>query len=306
MKSSSEYGLLGNSPLTNWIFGLYATHNSGREFRVSTKGIDLKKGEDIMYNQVAYSYANGDLKAEFIIKHIEKNVPAHCQKVLIYTLLRGNEQQWNNNTATFTIDDFVEFKGEEPSPTTRDVARRQFRESMKVLYDQSLSLTVKSKRSTKQITSFGKTRLISSYICNNGNCAVEFPNQIIQAFSMYFQLFPMWCGRLKSQRSFSLATYIFYRIKLDKKQNGNIKLQNRDLLCYMGIAYEKEQVANRRYKQLITTPFVKSISDLERYSSGTLTFEISTYRNIDDFLNGTTTVGYEKKISDYYRRNINK
>ncbi len=153
MKSSSEYKMLGNSPLTNWVFGLFATHNSGREFKVSSKGIELKKGEDVMYNQVAYSYANDDLKAEFVIKHIERSVPVHCQKVLIYLLLKGNEQGWINNTATFTLDDFIEFKGERSTATTKDVARRQFKESMAVLYEQSLSLTVKSKRSSKKIDS---------------------------------------------------------------------------------------------------------------------------------------------------------
>ena len=302
MKSSSEYKVLGNSPITNWVFGLFATHNSGRDFRLSAKGVELKKGEDVMYNQVAYSYVNADLKAEFVIKHIKRNVPAHCQKMLIYVLLRGNEQGWKNNIATFTLDDFIEFKGEIPTATTRDVARRQFKEAMSVLYEQSLSLTVKSKRSSKKIDSFGKTRMISSYVCRTGNCSVEFPNQIIQAFSMYFQLFPTWCGSLKSQKSFALATYVFYRIKMAKTYNGKVKLQIKDLLCYMGMAYEKEQVANRRYKQLIITPFLKSISDLEMTSGETLTFDISSYNTIDEFLNGSVTVHYEKKIADYYRR----
>lgn len=302
MKSSSEYKMLGNSPLTNWVFGLFATHNSGREFKVSSKGIELKKGEDVMYNQVAYSYANDDLKAEFVIKHIERSVPVHCQKVLIYLLLKGNEQGWINNTATFTLDDFIEFKGERSTATTKDVARRQFKESMAVLYEQSLSLTVKSKRSSKKIDSFGKMRVVSSYICRNGNCSVEFPIQIIKAFSMYFQLFPMWCGSLKNQRSFSLATYVFYRIKMAKTYDGKVKLQIKDLLCYMGMAYEKEQVANRRYKQLIINPFLKSVADLETTSGGTLTFDINSYNTIDEFLSGSVTVHYEKKIADYYRR----
>lgn len=306
MRSSSEYKILGNSPITNWVFGLFATHNTGREFRVSAKGVELAKGEDVMYDQVAYSYVNADLKAEFVVKYINRNVPAHCQKLLIYILMKGNEQGWIDNVSKFTLDEFICFKGEEPTQTTRDVARRQFKEAMSVLYEQSLSLTFHGKRTIKKIDSFGKTRLISSYSCRTGNCCVEFPSQIIHAFGMYFQLFPMWGGSLKSQKSFSLATYVFYRIKLAKPHDGEVKLKIRDLLCYMGIAYEKEQVANRRYKQLIVTPFLKSISDLETKSDRTLTFEMNSYNTIDEFLNGTVVVHYDKKIADYYKSNDDK
>lgn len=292
--SEFDYKIYSNSPATHWIMGVFNSHASGRELTLSK---EIKLGERVSerMNQVKYSYESKDCIGELIVQEFNKKLPATSQLAMIFILIKGNHQNWRNNKAVFQIEDFINFKGEEVNKVTREVARRQLKETMKRLLDCKIEIKYNS-RSKK----CALINLLASYNYDNGFCTVEFPSSVVESLNIYPQLFPSWGGKLTNQKSFAVTIYVYYRIKQAKKHNGVVKINVGDLLAYAGIPYAKEQVNNRRYKQLIVQPFLKAVEEIHLLCGKTLEINIPDYGNIDEFLNSYVIVNYDQAVANYY------
>ena len=293
--SKFQYKIYNNSPVTHWMIGLFNNHGTGRELSLASKNVRLGEKVSSRMNHTSYFYESNDCMSELIIKEINKKLPTNSQLAMIYVLIIGNYQNWRNNKATFTIEDFIRFKGEEVTKTSRDVARRQLEKTMKRLLD--CKIEVKYNRRSKKCA---MVNLLAGYTYDNGFCTVEFPSSVVEALNIYPQLFPNWGGQLSNQKAFAMIIYIYYRIKQSKEHNGTVKINVKDLLSYAGIPYSQEQATNWRHKQLIITPFLKAIDEIHLVANDTLKIEILNYSTIEEFLNSHVIVKYDDAVANYY------
>lgn len=277
------------------MMGLFSSHATGRELRLASKNVTLGERASKM-NYMTYSYKSEDCMSELIIQEINKKLPANSQLAMIYVLITGNQQNWKKNKASFMIEDFIKFKGEEVTKVTREVARRQLEQIMKRLLDCKIEV-----KYTKRSKRCAMINLLAGYTYDNGFCTVEFPNSVIEALNIYPQLFPNWGGKLVNPKALAMTIYIYYRIKQAKKHDCVVNINIRDLLSYTGIPYDKEQVNNRRYKQLIIQPFLKAVEDIHLLSGNALKIEIPTYEGIDEFLSSHVVIHYDNKVAEYYK-----
>lgn len=295
-----NYKVYNNSPATHWMMGLFSSHATGRELRLASKNVTLGERASKM-NYMTYSYKSEDCMSELIIQEINKKLPANSQLAMIYVLIVGNQQNWKKNKASFMIEEFIKFKGEEVTKVTREVARRQLEQIMKRLLDCKIEV-----KYTKRSKRCAMINLLAGYTYDNGFCTVEFPNSVIEALNIYPQLFPNWGGQLSNQKAFAMTIYIYYRIKQARQYNGTINVNVKDLLSYAGIPYEKDHVKNRRYKQLMIQPFLKAIEEIHLLSDETLKIEVQPYSGIDEFLSSHVVIHYDNKVAEYYKSKSKK
>ena len=291
MLSDEEYKIYNNSPIIHWMLGVFNSHATGRRLELS-KDVKLNERESKRMCQTTYKYESRDCIGELVVQELDKKMPQSSHLALLFVLIVGNSQNWRDNKAMFMLDDFITFKGEEVTENTIRVARRQLKEVMQRLL--SCRIEIKARRSCAMFN------LLVSYKCKNNFCTVEFQGDVIQALCIYPQLFPNWGGELVNPKSFSMVVYIYYRIKQDKKREGVLNINTKDLLSYVGIPYQREQVNNRRHKQLIVQPLLKAIDEIHLLSGETLKIEVQPYAELDDFLNSPIVVKYDEKVAQYY------
>lgn len=275
--------------------GVFNNHATGRELNLS-KDVQLSMRESELQNCKTYHYESRSYISKLIIEELNKKLPPACLMSLVYVLIIGNQQNWKNNQAVFLIDDYLRFKGDPVTKDTKDAARRQFKQTMQRLVNCKIEVN-DLKRSKK----YSLVNLLGGYHYENGVCTVEFPSTVVEALYIYPQLFPKWGGELQNQKAFAMTIYIYFRIKLMKVHDGELKINVKDLLSYAGIPSSKEQVNNRRYRQLIITPYLKAIDDIHLVSGESLKISILNHSNIEEFLKGYVTVKYDDAVANYYK-----
>ena len=290
-----DYTIYNSSPITHWIMGVFNNHATGRELNLS-KDVQLSMRESELQNCKMYHYESRSYVSKLIIEELNKKLPPACLMTLVYVLIIGNQQNWKNNQAMFLIDDYLRFKGDPVTKDTKDAARRQFKQTMQRLVNCKIEVN-DLKRSKK----YSLVNLLGGYHYENGVCTVEFPSTVVEALYIYPQLFPKWGGELKNQNALAMTIYIYFRIKLMKVHDGELKINVKDLLSYAGIPSSKEQVNNRRYRQLIITPYLKAIDDIHLVSGESLKISILNHSNIEEFLKGYVTVKYDDAVANYYK-----
>ena len=124
-----EYDVLGNSPATYFICGVWANMKRGREFHPSSNGITVTYSEPDAYGNQNIRYRNKDYEMTIIFEAVAeytKNLSWTAHRLLIYTLMRGNSDNWRNSTASFTIEEYMDWAG----LRSRDAAYRQIKKDM--------------------------------------------------------------------------------------------------------------------------------------------------------------------------------
>ena len=125
---ATEYDILGNSPATYFICGVWANMKRGREFHPASNGITVTYDQPDAYGNQNIRYRNKDYEMTLIfetVKEYTRNLSWTAHRLLIYTLMRGNAQNWRNNTAVFNITEYMEWAGLK----SRDAAYRQLKTS---------------------------------------------------------------------------------------------------------------------------------------------------------------------------------
>lgn len=293
----TEYDILGNSPATYFICGVWANMKRGREFHPASNGITVTYSEPDAYGNQSIRYRNKDYEMTLIFEAVQeytRNLSWTAHRLLIYTLMRGNTQNWRNNSATFNIKEYMDWAGLK----SRDAAYRQLKKDVQSIT--GMKLTAESFK--KYFESFYTTHLATEASIKKytGEVRIAFAENVRHFLTQYYQLIPDWMGHL-SENAYRMAFYLFYRArKAPITQDGTFRVRVEDIIQYIGLP-TKEEVKNRNYDEAIMRPFNKAVEEIENISSGSLRMEFE-YDNINTFLMGQMTVGIDDTMSEYIQK----
>lgn len=294
---ATEYDVLGNSPATYFICGVWANMKRGREFHPASNGITVTYSEPDAYGNQNIRYRNKDYEMTLIFEAVTeytKNLSWTAHRLLIYTLMKGNTQNWRNNAATFNITDYMDWAGLK----SRDAAYRQLKKDMQSIT--GMKITAESFK--KYFESFYITHLATEASVKKytGEVRIAFAENVRHFLTQYYQLIPDWMGQL-SENAYRMAFYLFYRArKAPISDDGTFRVRVEDIINYIGLP-TKEEVKNRNYDEAIMRPFNKAVEEIEGIAGGSIHMDFA-YDNINTFLAGQMTVGIDDTVQGYIQK----
>ena len=292
-----EYDVLGNSPATYFICGVWANMKRGREFHPASNGITVTYDQPDAYGNQNIRYRNKDYEMTLIFEAVEaytKNLSWTAHRLLIYTLMRGNADNWRNNTATFSIEEYMAWAGLK----SRDAAYRQLKKDMQSIT--GMKITAESFK--KYFESFYITHLATEASIKKytGEVRISFAENVRHFLTQYYQLIPDWMGQL-SENAYRLAFYLFYRArKAPIDEDGTFRVKIEDIIHYIGLP-TKEEVKNRNYDEAIIRPFNKAVEEIENIAGGSIHMDFD-YDDINTFLAGKMNVGIDEAMQSYIQK----
>ena len=292
-----EYDVLGNSPATYFICGVWANMKRGREFHPASNGITVTYDQPDAYGNQNIRYRNKDYEMTLVFEAVTeytKNLSWTAHRLLIYTLMRGNADNWRNNTATFSIEEYMAWAGLK----SRDAAYRQLKKDMQSIT--GMKLTAESFK--KYFESFYITHLATEASIKKytGEVRISFAENVRHFLTQYYQLIPDWMGQL-SENAYRLAFYIFYRArKAPIDEDGTFRVKIEDIIHYIGLP-TKEEVKNRNYDEAIIRPFNKAVEEIENIAGGSIHMDFD-YDDINTFLAGKMNVGIDEAMQSYIQK----
>lgn len=296
-RHEAEYDIVGNSPATYFICGVWANMKRGREFHPASNGITVTYDQPDAYGNQAIRYRNKDYEMTLIFEAVAaytRNLSWTAHRLLIYTLMKGNAQNWRNNTASFSIQEYMDWAG----VRSRDAAYRQLKKDMQSITN--VKLTAESYK--KYFESFYITHLATEASVKKytGEIQISFAENVRHFLTQYYQLIPDWMGRL-SENAYRMAFYLFYRArKAPIDDEGSFLVRVEDIIQYIGLP-TKEEVRNRNYDESIIRPFNKAVEEIEAAANGSLRMDFD-YDNINTFMAGKMTVGIDDTMTDYLQK----
>ena len=292
-----EYDVLGNSPATYFICGVWANMKRGREFRPASNGITVTYDQPDAYGNQNIRYRNKDYEMTLVFEAVTeytKNLSWTAHRLLIYTLMRGNADNWRNNTATFSIEEYMAWAGLK----SRDAAYRQLKKDMQSIT--GMKITAESFK--KYFESFYITHLATEASIKKytGEVRISFAENVRHFLTQYYQLIPDWMGQL-SENAYRLAFYLFYRArKAPIDEDGSFRVKIEDIIHYIGLP-TKEEVKNRNYDEAIIRPFNKAVEEIENIAGGSIHMDFD-YDDINTFLAGKMNVGIDEAMQSYIQK----
>ena len=292
-----EYDVLGNSPATYFICGVWANMKRGREFHPASNGITVTYDQPDAYGNQNIRYRNKDYEMTLVFEAVTeytKNLSWTAHRLLIYTLMRGNADNWRNNTATFSIEEYMAWAGLK----SRDAAYRQLKKDMQSIT--GMKITAESFK--KYFESFYITHLATEASIKKytGDVRISFAENVRHFLTQYYQLIPDWMGQL-SENAYRLAFYLFYRArKAPIDEDGTFRVKIEDIIHYIGLP-TKEEVKNRNYDEAIIRPFNKAVEEIENIAGGSIHMDFD-YDDINTFLAGKMNVGIDEAMQSYIQK----
>ena len=292
-----EYDVLGNSPATYFICGVWANMKRGREFHPASNGITVTYDQPDAYGNQNIRYRNKDYEMTLVCEAVTeytKNLSWTAHRLLIYTLMRGNADNWRNNTATFSIEEYMAWAGLK----SRDAAYRQLKKDMQSIT--GMKITAESFK--KYFESFYITHLATEASIKKytGEVRISFAENVRHFLTQYYQLIPDWMGQL-SENAYRLAFYLFYRArKAPIDEDGTFRVKIEDIIHYIGLP-TKEEVKNRNYDEAIIRPFNKAVEEIENIAGGSIHMDFD-YDDINTFLAGKMNVGIDEAMQSYIQK----
>ena len=293
----TEYDILGNSPATYFICGVWANMKRGREFHPASNGITVTYSEPDAYGNQSIRYRNKDYEMTLVfeaVREYTKNLSWTAHRLLIYTLMRGNRDAWRGGCARFNIAEYMDWAG----LTSRDAAYRQLKKDIQSITN--MKLTAESYK--KYFESFYTTHLATEASIKkySGEIQISFAENVRHFRTQYYQLIPDWMGHL-TENAYRMAFYLFYRArKAPLDENGEFRVRTADVVQYIGLP-TKDEVKNRNYDEAIMRPFNKAAEEIEEASAGALHLSFD-YDNVNSFLAGQMNVGIDDTVRGYRRR----
>lgn len=296
LEEKRDYEIVGNSPATYFICGVWANMKRGREFHPSSNTITVTYDKPDAYGTQNVRYRNKDYEMTLIFEAVEeytKSLSWTAHRLLLYTLIRGNAQNWRNNTASFTISEYMKWAGLQ----SRDAAYRQLKKDVQSLT--SVKITAESFK--KYFESFHVTFLVTAAQVKKytGEVNLCFAESVRRFLTSYYQLIPEWMGLL-SENAYRMAFYIYYRARLASlNENGEFRIRVSDIIHYIGLP-TKEEVKNRNYDEAIIRPFIKALKEIEEKAEGALQLSLQ-YSDINTFLAGWLTIRVDNRMREYLK-----
>ena len=197
----TEYDLLGNSPATYFICGVWANMKRGREFHPASNGITVTYSEPDAYGNQNIRYRNKDYEMTLIFEAVQeytRNLSWTAHRLLVYTLMKGNTQNWRDNAVTFNITEYMDWAGLK----SRDAAYRQLKKDVQSIT--GVKLTAESFK--KYFESFYTTHLATEAAIKKytGEVRIAFAENVRHFLTQYYQLIPDWMGHL-SENAYRMA-----------------------------------------------------------------------------------------------------
>ena len=292
-----EYDVLGNSPATYFICGVGANVKRGREFHPASNGSTVTDDQPDAYGNQNIRYRNKDYEMTLVFEAVTeytKTLGWTAHRLLIYTLMRGNADNWRNNTATFSIEEYMAWAGLK----SRDAAYRQLKKDMQSIT--GMKITAESFK--KYFESFYITHLATEASIKKytGEVRISFAENVRHFLTQYYQLIPDWMGQL-SENAYRLAFYLFYRArKAPIDEDGTFRVKIEDIIHYIGLP-TKEEVKNRNYDEAIIRPFNKAVEEIENIAGGSIHMDFD-YDDINTFLAGKMNVGIDEAMQSYIQK----
>ena len=292
-----EYDVLGNSPATYFICGVWANMKRGREFHPASNGITVTYDQPDAYGNQNIRYRNKDYEMTLVFEAVTeytKNLSWTAHRLLIYTLMRGNADNWRNNTATFSIEEYMAWAGLK----SRDAAYRQLKKDMQSIT--GMKITAESFK--KYFESFYITHLATEASIKKytGEVRISFAENVRHFLTQYYQLIPDWMGQL-SENAYRLACDLSYRArKAPIDEDGTFRVKIEDIIHYIGLP-TKEEVKNRNYDEAIIRPFNKAVEEIENIAGGSIHMDFD-YDDINTFLAGKMNVGIDEAMQSYIQK----
>ena len=274
-----------------------ASAEAAREFHPASNGITVTYDQPDAYGNQNIRYRNKDYEMTMIFEAVQeykKNLSWTAHRLLIYTLMRGNAQNWRNNAASFNITEYMEWAGLK----SRDAAYRQLKKDVQSI--PGMKLPAESFK--KYFESFYTTHLATeAYIKKyTGEVRISFAENVRHFLTQYYQLIPDWMGQL-GENAYRMAFYLYYRArKAPLDQDGSFRVRVEDVINYIGLP-TKEEVKNRNYDEAILRPFRKAVEEIQRVSGGSLEVDMD-YGRINTFLAGQLTVSIDDAVHDYVQK----
>ena len=292
-----EYDVLGNSPATYFICGVWANMKRGREFHPASNGITVTYDQPDAYGNQNIRYRNKDYEMTLVFEAVTeytKNLSWTAHRLLIYTLMRGNADNWRNNTATFSIEEYMAWAGLK----SRDAAYRQLKKDMQSITGMKITAeSFKQYFESFYITHLATEASIKKY---TGEVRISFAENVRHFLTQYYQLIPDWMGQL-SENAYRLAFYLFYRArKAPIDEDGTFRVKIEDIIHYIGLP-TKEEVKNRNYDEAIIRPFNKAVEEIENIAGGSIHMDFD-YDDINTFLAGKMNVGIDEAMQSYIQK----
>lgn len=294
----TEYDILGNSPATYFICGVWANMKRGREFHPASNGITVTYSQPDAYGNQNIRYRNKDYEMTLIFEAVQeytKNLSWTAHRLLIYTLMQGNAQNWRNSSACFNISDYMEWAGLK----SRDAAYRQLKKDIQSIT--SVKLTAESFK--KYFESFYTTHLATEASIKKytGEICIRFADNVRHFLTQYYQLIPDWMGQL-GENAYRMAFYLFYRARQAPIPDGEntFRVRAADVIAYIGLP-TKDEVKNRNYDEAILRPFHRAVEEIETQSNGSLHIEYD-HSNINTFLSGQLIVNTDQAMQNYVKK----
>ena len=292
-----EYDVLGNSPATYFICGVWANMKRGREFHPASNGITVTYDQPDAFGNQKIRYRNKDYEMTLLFEAVQeytKKLSWTAHRLLVYSLMKGNVQNWRNNSVTFNITEYMEWVGLK----SRDATYRQLKNDVQSIT--GVKLTAESFK--KYFESFYTTHLATEAEIKKytGEVRITFAENVRHFLTQFYQLIPDWMGHL-SENAYRMAFYLFYRARKDPRvADGNFRVGIEDIINYIGLP-TKAEVKNRNYDEAIMKPFNKAVEEIEAWSGGS--FQMSfEYTNINTFLSGQMDIHVDSSMSQYIEK----
>ncbi len=293
----TEYDVLGNSPATYFICGVWANMKRGREFHPASNGITVTYDQPDAFGNQKIRYRNKDYEMTLLFEAVQeytKKLSWTAHRLLVYSLMKGNVQNWRNNSVTFNITEYMEWVGLK----SRDATYRQLKNDVQSIT--GVKLTAESFK--KYFESFYTTHLATEAEIKKytGEVRITFAENVRHFLTQFYQLIPDWMGHL-SENAYRMAFYLFYRARKDPRvADGNFRVGIEDIINYIGLP-TKAEVKNRNYDEAIMKPFNKAVEEIEAWSGGS--FQMSfEYTNINTFLSGQMDIHVDSSMSQYIEK----
>lgn len=294
--TATHYDMLGNSPATYFICGVWANMKRGREFHPASHAITVTYEPPDAYGNQNVNYRNRDCAMTLIFEAVEeytRNLSWTAHRLLLYTLMRGNAQNWRHGAAVFNIADYMDWAG----LGSRDAAYRQIKKDLLSLT--RMQLTAESFK--KYFESFYTTHLATEASIKKytGDIRITFSDSVRRCLTQFYQLVPDWMGKL-GENAYWMAFYLFYRArKAPLGEDRTFRVRVEDIVMYIGLP-GKEDVKNRNYDAAIMRPFHRAVEEILERSCGALSLTY-TYDNINTFLAAQMTVQVDETLASYVR-----
>lgn len=230
------------------------------------------------------------MEFEFTPKELSKKVLGALSRptedILTYVFINGEKIGWKDNSAMFTLEDYMIYRGLDPNnKNKKDYCRKQIIAASKELMGCRVELEGKFKGKNGQKKVIRGTPVVDKYyrLDPDGMYIFQFDEALLEVFREYYGLMPEWAPRLQSYEARKIINIALYKMQASKSGDVNIKMP--EILNHLALPMTKgeyRKLYNDRHYERVTEPVRKAIDELFRSAPEDWTIDQTLSTNIED------------------------